>query len=102
MTHAEVGALLLDAWHIPDHLVEIVKLHHEPESVTSAPDLAAAVHMGDILTRALLVGNPGDDRIPRASPEAWARLGLELGEVDGLCRSVAEEMRNVDAFVELL
>lgn len=102
MTHAEVGALLLDSWHIPDHLVEIVKFHHEPESVTSAPDLAAAVHLGDIFTRALLVGNPGDDRIPRASREAWNRLGFELGEVEGLCRGVAEEMRKVDAFVELL
>lgn len=102
MTHAEVGALLLDSWHIPEHLVEVVKLHHEPDGASSHPELAAAVHLGDILTRALLVGNPGDSRIPRASHEAWGRLGLELGELDAVCRAIAEEMRKVDAFVELL
>ena len=102
MTHAEVGGLLLDAWHIPEHLVETVKLHHEPDGASAGPDLTAAVHLGDILTRALLVGNPGDKRIPRASQEAWDTLGFALGEVDGICREIAQEMQSVDAFVELL
>ena len=102
MTHAEVGSLLLDAWHIPHHLVEVVKCHHEPDGATSEPGLAAAVHLGDILTRALLVGNPGDNRIPRASHEAWGRLGFALGDIDGICRNIAGELRKVDAFVELL
>jgi HD-like signal output (HDOD) protein len=102
MTHADVGSLLLDAWHIPSHLVEVVKLHHEPEKATADPELAAVVHLADILTRALLVGDGGDGRVPRASHEAWRRLGLELGEMGGICRRIAGEMRKVDAFVELL
>lgn len=50
VTHAEVGACLLEIWGVPRDIVEIVKAHHEP---ASAPDdlreLACAVHVADAL-----------------------------------------------------
>lgn len=100
-THAEMGGALLDAWHLPPHLVEAVTFHHSPGA---APDsnLAAVVHLADIFTRALLVGSGGDERIPRASREAWARLALDTAQVGELLQEIAREIRKVDAFVELL
>ncbi|MHC4507121.1 MAG: HDOD domain-containing protein [Planctomycetota bacterium] len=101
-THAEVGGALLEAWHLPTHLVEAVRVHHAPEQSTQSAGLAAVVHIADILTRALLVGNGGDARIPRASRDAWARIGAPVGEVGTLCREIARDIRKVDAFVEML
>jgi HD-like signal output (HDOD) protein len=102
LAHPEVGSLLLDAWHLPTHLVEVVSHHHAPESATQSPDLVAVVHLGDILARALLLGSGGDDRIPRASHEAWSRLGLSTAEVPDLSGDVARAVRRVDAFSELI
>ena len=101
-THAEVGGALLDAWHLPSHLVEAVAVHHSPEQATQSPGLAAVVHIADILTRALLVGSGGDARIPRASREAWSKIGAPVDEVGALCREIARDIRKVDAFVEML
>ncbi len=101
-SHAEVGRELLDAWHLPSHLVEAVSVHHEPDQATQSPGLCAVVHVADIFTRAMLVGSGGDRRIPRASHDAWAKVGVQVGEVDDLFREIAREIRKVDAFVELL
>lgn len=101
-SHAEIGSLLLDTWHLPSHLVESVALHHTPDVATQSPDLTAVVHVADILTRALLVGSGGDLRIPRASHAAWTRIGVAVGEVDDLVREIAGEVRKIDAFIELI
>ena len=101
-THADVGAALLEAWHLPPHVVEVVGCHHSPEAAHGAPDLAAAVHVADILARSLLVGSGGDRRIPRASREAWGRAGAPVDQVADLLREIARDIRKVDAFVELL
>lgn len=47
-TTAEVGALLLNLWGIPDAVVEPVARHLEPAEPDAAPDLATlAVHVAD-------------------------------------------------------
>jgi putative nucleotidyltransferase with HDIG domain len=102
MSHAEVGSMLLDAWHLPPRIVEAVSYHHTPDTAAQAKDLAAVVHMADIFTRALLVGNGGDRGVPMASHQAWSTLKLELGQVAGLFKEIAADIRKVDAFAELL
>jgi putative nucleotidyltransferase with HDIG domain len=102
MTHAEVGSMLLDAWHLPPRLVETIAYHHDPDKAPQASDLASVIHLADIFTRALLVGNGGDARIPTASRQAWSRLKLELGQVGELFGEIARDIRKVDAFAELI
>lgn len=102
MTHAEVGEMLLDEWHLPVKLVKSVARHHDPAGADEARDLASIVHVADIFVRALLVGNGGDARIPRASQEAWGSLGVELSRVEAVARDLAREMRRVDVFMELV
>ena len=77
-------------------------VHHTPDVATQSPGLAAVVHLADILTRALLVGSGGDQRIPRVSHAAWTRAGVAVGEVDDLVREIAGEVRKIDAFIELI
>jgi putative nucleotidyltransferase with HDIG domain len=102
LTHAQVGSMLLDAWHLPPRIVEAVERHHAPETSTEARELTAIVHVADILTRALLVGNGGDRRVPLVSHQAWSTLKLDLTQVSGLLKDIARDIRKVDAFAELL
>lgn len=45
VTHAQVGAELLQRWGFPDYLIEAVRFHHEPHEATYYPVETALVHI---------------------------------------------------------
>ncbi len=49
-----------------------------PSRGATTPIATAVVHLADILCRAKGIGYPGDDRIPRINPDAWALLQLTM------------------------
>jgi HD-like signal output (HDOD) protein len=50
VTHAEVGACLLDVWGLPSSIVDAVRFHHDPTAAPPATRLIAhAVHVADAL-----------------------------------------------------
>lgn len=51
LNHAEVGAVLLESWHIPADIVAVVRWHHEPEECAGDRQAAALVHVADNLSR---------------------------------------------------
>lgn len=51
VSHAEVGAYLLELWGIPPQILEIVSMHHRPGFATNTGFSALlAVHAADVLT----------------------------------------------------
>ena len=60
--HSEVGALLLEHWNLPEHLVDVVRWHHQPENYRGK-DLRAAnvVHVANVLC---LMAGVGRDSTP--------------------------------------
>jgi len=101
-SHAEIGGRLLDAWQLPEDLVEAVRSHHVPGEAGGYRDLVAVVHVADILARALLVGNGGDARIPRVNAEAWSRAGAPPEGIEAVLREIADELRKAKAFMDML
>ncbi len=101
--HAEVGALLMEQWQLPEKMVAVLRFHHRPEE---APDesrkLASAVHAADILARALLIGSGGDKKIPVISDTAWAELGLTAEVLPELMKDISGDMGRVEAFIDLI
>lgn len=78
--HAELGALLLDQWHLPPHLVAAVRHHHEPAAAEENALLEAAIlHIADAIS------NHSEQGAFYASPSAqllsdgtaWRVLGIE-------------------------
>jgi HD-like signal output (HDOD) protein len=66
VTHAEVGALLLDRWDLPHAVTEAVAHHHAPSRVVpQGLDAVAAVHAANALF---------DDGVAPADPAAEALL----------------------------
>ena len=102
-SHAEVGAMLLERWKLPQRMVAAIGGHHRPESAPEeARVLTAAIHVGDIVTRALLVGSGGDEKIPTVSAEAWTALGLSEEALPGMLQEISSDMTKVGAFIELV
>lgn len=70
ITHAEIGGWLAKQWNLPDQLVESIACHHDPGKAEDASEIAALVHLGDILCRMAQIGFAGDDTIPEIDEEA--------------------------------
>jgi len=92
--HPEVGALLAEKWRFPSSIVQAIR-HHQTGIVRGKTDgLTAAVHLGNIFCRALELGYPGDDFIPRPNPCALDILKAQpdlLKEITpGLLRNYEE------------
>jgi HD-like signal output (HDOD) protein len=50
-THCESGRLLADRWQLSTDLIEVVALHHTPETTCDNPGLVALVDLSDQLCR---------------------------------------------------
>lgn len=92
-SHAEIGGLLLDLWHLPPALHEAVRYHHTPAAAARAPLETAIVHIADALANQSELGAfcamPATDLF--IDETAWGAAGLR-GEAELVCE-VTEEAR---------
>lgn len=78
--HAQVAAVVLQAWKLPDHLVLPVALHHDPGQAPHLPG-ATIVHLADALAHASLHGRSGIQALPPLDLGSIERLALAEGIV---------------------
>ena len=81
MDHAQVGALLAEAWRFPPALHEAVAEHHAPAG-SAATSLAALIHLADGLTHALGLAGSDDEMVMPVDATAWLRLGLDAEKLN--------------------
>ena len=96
INHAEVGALLLRHWEIPDHLAEVTRWHHSPdgcEHMRSAVDL---VHMADSLSFEAGVGTGSDGLNYRPCDEAVERLGVDRELSEKVILAMTERLQELE------
>lgn len=77
--HAELGGLLLEHWHLPEHLREAVRCHHAPDDAATGRLEAAIVHIADALANHSELGALCETPAPELFIEeaAWHELGLD-------------------------
>jgi len=96
ITHAEIGAYLLDLWGMPYPIVEAVANHHYPGRVEhSGFDVVGAVHVADALSREAVAGDP-------QAQGAQAELDLEYLEAVGVSEQLPawRELASCEATAE--
>jgi putative nucleotidyltransferase with HDIG domain len=94
VTHAEMGMWLLKKWSLPPKIVYPIAYHGNFHPRRDHADRTAVVHVADILCRAKGIGFPGDRRIPRVDPEAWALLRLTMEDVERVCAQLDDDLRD--------
>jgi putative nucleotidyltransferase with HDIG domain len=91
--HAELGALIAQAWGLPPGLVRAIARHHQPGAGETA---SAAVHVADVVAKTIglqLDDNPDMDTYGTAA----ATLGLGGAGFEALCTRVAGEFEELRA-----
>lgn len=76
--HAEVGAIILQKWELPEELVDVVKHHHRPDEATTDQLTTDIVHVADALCLSGGLGTGRDGLQYRPSKSALARLDVNI------------------------
>jgi putative nucleotidyltransferase with HDIG domain len=74
--HAEIGALILSKWSIPEDIVYAVRWHHEPEKAERSNPMLDVVHVANMLCLMIGIGVGREGLSYRPSPVVTARLGI--------------------------
>jgi putative nucleotidyltransferase with HDIG domain len=91
MDHAQAGTLLAEQWHFPEPIIEAIQYHGQGIVPGKFDFLAAALHMGNILVRALELGNGGDDLILQPNRQVLKILNLKPGSLSGMVPSLLKD-----------
>ncbi len=98
--HGEVGALLLQTWHLPEEVVEAVANHHQP-TLKPRPRLSVVTHLANCVAH--MAGSaPGwDSYAVRISNEVVTSLNLTPEQLEQLVLGVRAASERVDEFMNL-
>lgn len=75
--HAEVGALLLETWNVPENIVDVVRWHHEPDQSSGDHFVADLVHAASHLSAGFGLGGGVDGLSYRPNEATLIRLKVD-------------------------
>lgn len=79
--HAAAGRTLAINWKLPTEVSDAIAAHHEPDEVGS--EIGNLIHVSEVLSHALDLGEPPTNRVPDLSELACAELGLSWPKLAG-------------------
>lgn len=89
ITHAEVGSLLLERWHLPDSIVSAVRYHHAPGLAPESSRLATRlVHLANFACNNQGIDNGLSVFPSKFSESAWFEIGLNVEDIPGIIDEV--------------
>ncbi len=102
LNHALIGEWIMDKWRLPATIVRMVGDHHHPSVSSERRDLVYSIHLGDILARAIGIGNGGDNRIPAISPGLVESAGIGPEFFDEIVGRCLVEIGKAEDFFNLI
>jgi len=102
LTYSTVGTWMAENWQLPDILRNAIQFHLTPQDAPKHREMAAAVHFGDILARALCIGNPGDNTLPPIEESLWNAYALTPPFLDESIQQIIAELRKAQEFFTLI
>lgn len=100
--HQQVGTWIAERWKLPALLVTAIRYHHLPNRAREENEMAVAVHVGNILARALGVGNGGDQSISALDEEVCEQNNIGPKRIQGMLQTVVDELKRAQEFFELI
>lgn len=93
--HTAMASVMLKGWKLPPALIEGVAFHHQPALATDHPEIAAAVHVADIIAHELELGTNGEPGPPPLYEPALKTLRIDREFIEELKPKVVEQTEEV-------
>ena len=93
--HAQVAALLMQNWKLPESHVAIIKNHLELDPDADFLLETSIVHISALIGNAFAESRPLDEVLVKADNQAWDVTGLDTGHCEAIDRVVAEQLSGV-------
>jgi putative nucleotidyltransferase with HDIG domain len=94
--HAEVGAWVAEAWHLPPLLKDVILCHHRPPEATVDPVMVSLVHVADAICNMLGLGCGTGGLANRIAPGALSLLQISTKQVDDVIGVLPEIIKKVE------
>ncbi|MBN1592583.1 MAG: HDOD domain-containing protein, partial [Candidatus Coatesbacteria bacterium] len=99
--HAEIGALILEKWGLPQVLVDVVRHHHRPGSGNVNQATIDVVHVADALCLSGGFGTGRDGLQYRPSRDSLARLNVTIHLLESVaCETIGRIAEAKKLFAE--
>lgn len=95
INHAEVGALLLDFWELPENIVQVVRWKYDPMGFPGRDLALDLVHVADALAKMSGIGLGLDGLNYRPSDSVAKRLELTSEVIDRTMSEVLDKVEDV-------
>lgn len=96
LDHAELGALMIEDWGLPEEIIEAVRTHHHPSDAGTHTALAYHVHLADAVA-SMVGGVQGIDGLWYSLDPYWSQV-IDLGP--GQFEALVEDVRAMSEAVE--
>jgi HD-like signal output (HDOD) protein len=99
VSHEEIGAWLMQNWHMPDELIVAVHRHHQEEFWSKHAVYSNLVLVANRMLKKLDIGDSVMTTIPETTLEL---LALDIDDVDGALEDIKTESESLDMMAKQL
>ncbi len=97
--HADVGARLLEQWHLPESLIQATGAHHDPSG--EGDPAAQVVYLADFVCNLHAVHHGTAFRPEVSVSEVWNALGIAEAELPDILTEVDASLIKADAILSV-
>jgi len=93
--HACIGNILAQEWRLAENLCDVIRYHDNLDDVRVLTPMLAAVHIANVLTRALELGYAGDRLVPAIDPRVNEVLALSRDDFKIITPPLVDQYQDV-------
>lgn len=98
--HAEVGALVGEAWSLPPDLVDAIKYHHAPSECPTEGRLVGLAHAGNIVALVTGYGIGADGLTAPLDGDTLAAWGFDISRIEEAVAQMPDALADADALLD--
>ncbi|MDX9752532.1 MAG: HDOD domain-containing protein [bacterium] len=96
--HMEIGVYVLQKWHFPEAIIQVVRYHHQPEACPAPNPLVDIVHVADAISLMLGIGIGSEGMNYIASAEVKDRLHIKRNQLEVIASTLFLEMEKLNSY----
>lgn len=101
LSHEVVGAELAKKWNLPSVLVNTIEYHNRGKIAGKTDTLLATVHLSNIISNIMLLGDSGVSNIDQPSFEIWNHINLPANSFKNMYDEIIDAYFSATGILQL-